>query len=301
MYYKKIFFLTSILITLHASPLDIINTIRLKSGATPLHYNAKLALAAKKHALYIAKTQNLGHYEDSSSPYFYGTAPWDRVVKAGFGTAMVVENISFYEPNFKRSIEKIMGTVYHRLAFLFLQADSIGYASVYRIYVYELSNSKVAALCKRHFKNAAMIIDRVCPNSSDIIPATLFNKAMNRLQKRAKSVVIYPYRDQKGVPTSGVEETPQFRYSRFGFPITITFNSSYYSSVKLKTFQLFQGGKEIAGEVVDSTNDLHNKIRKGTFVFAPLNPLEHKKSYRVKVVAIVDGKRKIVEWSFETR
>ncbi len=301
MYYKKIFLSTILLITLNATPLDMLNAIRAKSGASHLKYNSQLAVAAKKHALYVAKTQNLGHYEQDYSPYFYGHAPWDRVVKAGFGTAMVVENISFYEPNFKASIQKIMGTVYHRLAFLFLQADSIGYASAGKIYVYEMSNSKVASLCKKHFKNAAMIIDRVCPNRSDIIPATLFNKAMYKLERRAKSVVIYPYRNQKGVPTRGVEETPKFRYSSFGFPITITFNSSYYKRVSLKSFQLFQGEREIAGEVVDSSSDLHHKIRKGTYVFSPLNSLQHHKQYRAKVVAIVDGKTKVVEWSFETR
>ena len=301
MFYKKIFFYLILLSILNATPLNIINSIRVKSGATHLKYSEKLAFAAKKHAIYIYKTQKLGHYEADYSAYFYGHAPWDRVVKAGFRTAVVVENISFYEPNFKASIEKIMGTVYHRLAFLFLQADSIGYASVGNIYVYDMSNSKIAALCRKHYKNAAMVIDRVCPNSSDIIPETLFNKAMTKIQKAAKAVVIYPYRNQKGVPTKGVEESPKFRYSSFGFPITITFNNSYYKRVSLKSFRLFQGEKEIVGEVVDSSSDLHHKIRKDTYVFAPLNPLQHHKRYRVKVVANVDGKIKVVEWGFETR
>ncbi len=301
MFYKKIFFYLILLTLLNATPLDIINSIRAKSGAAHLKYSQKLALAARKHAIYVHKTQKLGHYEENFSPYFYGNAPWDRVVKAGFGTAVVIENISFYEPDYKASIKKIMGTVYHRLAFLFLQADSIGYASVGHIYVYEMSNSKIAQLCKKHYKNAAMIIDQVCPNSSDIIPETLFKKAMNKIEKAAKAVVIYPYRNQTEVPVKGVEERPKFRYRRFGFPITITFNSSYYKRVSLKSFQLFQGEKEVPGEIVDSVNDIHHKIRRGTYVFVPLNSLLHHKRYRVKVAAVVDGKLKIIKWSFKTR
>lgn len=157
-------------IALAATPISTINSIRKKSGATTLTYSKKLSVAAYKHAYYVSKSSLLGHYEDSSYNYFYGSAPWDRVLRAGFGTAVVVENISFYEKNYRASIRKLMGTVYHRLAFLTLEVDSIGYATVGRIYVYDMSNSKVAALCKKHYKNAPMVINGVCPNSSDIIP-----------------------------------------------------------------------------------------------------------------------------------
>ena len=284
-----------------ATPLDSINTIRKKSGASSLVYSKILANAARKHALYVSKNQLLGHYEDNAYPYFYANAPWDRVVKSGFGTAVVVENISFYEPNFDASIVKLMGTVYHRLAFLFLQVDSIGYAKVGKIYVYDLSSQKIASLCRKHFKNAAMIIDRVCPNPKDIIPENLFNSAMRRVKKRAKAVVIYPYRNQKNVPLKGVVESPKFLYTPFGYPITITFNSSYYSNVVLKSFKLYRVSREVAGRIVTHENDIHKKIRKGTFIFAPSRNLAPHSRYRVKVVVAVHGTEKIIEWGFETR
>jgi hypothetical protein len=301
MIYKSIFFLIILSVILAATPLSTINSLRKKSGATTLQYNNKLATAAYKHALYVNKNSLLGHYEDSSYSYYYGNAPWDRVLKAGFGTAVVVENISFYEKNYSASIAKLMGTVYHRLAFLTLEVDSIGYASFGKIYVYDMSNSKVAALCRRHFKNAPMIINGVCPKSSDIIPENLFKSAMHKMKRRAKSVVIYPYRNQKGVPLKGVEETPKFLRRSFGFPVTITFNSSYGVKVFLKSFRFYKGSKEISGKIVTSKNDIHKKIMPNTFVFAPDSALSRGSNYHVKVVALVNGKQKVVEWSFMTR
>lgn len=297
---KSILFLIVLTITLTATPLSTINAIRKKSGATALVYNKKLAIAAYKHATYVSKNSLLGHYEDKFYSYFYGNAPWDRVLKAGFGTAVVVENISFYEKNYTASIAKLMGTVYHRLAFLTLDVDSIGYASVGRMYVYDMSNSKVASLCRRHFKNAPMIINGVCPSSSDIVPANLFKSAMYRMKKKANSIVIYPYRNQKGVALRAIVETPKFLYSSFGYPVTITFNSNY-GKAHLKSFRLFKGSDEIGGKIVTSKNDIHRKIKPNTFVFAPDSALSRESKYHVRVVALVNGKEKVVQWSFTTR
>ena len=298
---KSIFFFFVILNLLYASPLDIINNIRLKSGASRLKYSQKLSLAAKKHANYVCKTQCLGHYEADYSEYFYARAPWDRIVKSGFGTAVGIENISFYEPNYQKSIEKLMGTVYHRLAFLYPKIDSLGFASVGKIYVYEMSNSKIANLCKRHIKDAPMIINHICPNSSDIIPANLFNRAMRAILNREKPYIIYPYRNQKGVPLKGVKETPRFLYNSFGYPITITFNEKFYKKIKLKSFKLYLNGSEVPGKVVTHTNDIHGKIKEGSYVFAPLNRLQSKSNYKVKVSIASSGKNRVIEWGFTTR
>lgn len=301
MLYKSILFLAILTIALAATPISTINSIRKKSGATTLTYSKKLSIAAYKHAYYVSKSSLLGHYEDSSYKYFYGSAPWDRVLRAGFGTAVVVENISFYEKNYRASIRKLMGTVYHRLAFLTLEVDSIGYGTVGRIYVYDMSNSKVAALCKKHYKNAPMVINGVCPNPSDIIPENLFKTAMWRMKSKAKSVIIYPYRNQKGVGVRGVEESPKFLNRLFGYPVSITFNSRYASKVVLKSFKLLKGAKVVNGKIVTSRSDTHKKIKPNTFVFAPDRYLSSASTYRVKVVALVNGKRKVVEWSFSTR
>jgi len=286
---------------IYASPLSYINNIRQKSGLIPLSLDSRLTLAAKKHATYVNKNKEFSHYESSTSPYYFASTPWNRIVKAGYKTKVVVENITFSENSYKESIDKLMATVYHRLAFLYNQIDKIGYARAGSVFVYDMSNSKIATLCNKHYKNAPSIIDRVCPNSKDIIPANIFDKNMKNMMRRSKSIIVYPYKNQKNVPTLGLEETPKFLYSSFGHPITATFNKGYYNKVRLISFKLFEGSKEVDTKVVTSNNDLHNKIREDTFVLVPINRLKKHTTYKVMLKAKVDGKIKSKNWSFTTR
>lgn len=292
--------LTTIIINAF-TPLGYINSIREKSGAKKLTYDATLAKAAKKHATYVYKNSEYSHYENSSSLAYFAPTPWSRIVKAGFKTKVVVENISFFNSSYKASIEQLMATVYHRLAFLYLKIDSIGYANVAKMYVYDMSNSKIARICSKHYKNAPMIIDNICPNESDIVPQRKFNIAMNSLLIGAKKIIIYPYSNQNNVPTKGVEEVPKFLYQNFGYPITATFNSYYYRKVRLISFKLFKDGKEVPTKVVSNTNDINNKIRKGTYVLVPLNYLKHNSKYSVVLKADANGKKVVKKWSFTTK
>ena len=282
------------------TPLEYINYLRVKSGAFPLKYSKILATAALKHAQYIHINNELSHYENSASANYYASTPWNRIKKAGFKTKLVVENISFYEKNYRASVNKLMGTVYHRLAFLYLQIDSIGYAKSNKMYVYDMSNSKIANLCNKHYKDAPMVINNICPKDSDIVPKNLFDKSVNRIKRAAKSLIMYPYKGQKKVPVLGVTETPKFRYNSFGYPITVTFNSAFGSKINLISFKLFKGTNEMATDIVSSNNDIHNKIRKGTFVLVPLNKLKHATTYYVELKAKVNGKLKTIKWNFTT-
>jgi len=299
---KKFFLVTFITqVLLNASPLEYINNIRNRCGLIPLTLNSNLSLAAKKHAVYINKTKEFSHYENSSSPYFFASTPWNRIVKAGYKTKVVVENITFAESSYKESIDKLMATVYHRLAFLYNQIDQIGYARSGSIFVYDMSNSKIATLCNKHYKNAPYIIDSVCPNRTDIIPEHLFNKYIGNMKRRSKDIIVYPYRNQSNVPLLGEDETPKFLYQRFGHPVTATFNSAFYKNVKLISFKLFKNSKEVPAKIITSLNDINNKIRKGTFVLVPLNKLSSKTKYNVKLKALFDNKVKSLSWNFTTK
>ncbi len=299
---KKLLFTTLATLTLaNGSAVSYVNSIRAKCGLVSLSANSSLSLAAKKHATYVNKNREYSHYESAGVPYYFASTPWNRIVKAGYKTKVVVENITFAERNYKESVDKIMATVYHRLAFLYNQIDSIGYARVGSIFVYDMSNSKIATLCNKHYKNAASIIDSVCPNSSDIIPANLFNSSINAMKRKSKALIIYPYANQKGVPTLGEVETPKFLYRRFGHPISVTFNSGYYKSVKLLKFKLFLDAKEVACKIVSYENDIHNKIRKNTFILAPNARLKRHSTYKVTLKAKANSKVISKVWSFTTR
>jgi len=291
---------TSILLNAF-SPLSYINTLRQKSGASSLKYDSHLSIAAKKHAIYVNKNNEYSHYEVSTSSNYFASTPWSRIVKAGFGTKVVIENISFLNSSYKSSIDQLMATVYHRLAFLYLQIDSIGYANSGKMYVYDMSNSKIAKICAKHIKNAPMIIDSVCPNQSDIVPQSKFNSAINSILKKSKKIIIYPYKNQKNVPLKGTEEAPKFLYRKFGYPITVTFNQYYFKSVKLISLKLYSNGSEINAKLVSKSNDINGKIRDGTFVLVPYKYLRPHTTYKVVLKYVVSGKNKTLSWNFTTK
>ena len=284
-----------------SAPINYLNHIRQKCGLIPLKENSKLSYAAKKHAEYVDINKEYSHYEINSNPNFFESTPWNRIVKAGYKTKVVVENITFAQKNYKDSINTLMATVYHRLAFLYNQIDEIGYGRSGTIFVYDMSNSKIATLCNKHYKNAPYIIDSVCPNRTDIIPESIFNKNMNRLKRASKSIIVYPYNNQKGVPTLGAEETPKFLYESFGHPISVIFNDAYYRNIRLISFKLYKNGIEVPTKLVTKNNDINNKIRKGTFVLVPINRLSSKTTYKVTLEAKADGKFINKSWRWTTR
>jgi len=297
---KILLFLIAINLLDGNSALNYVNSVRVKSGMSRLNYNSNLALAAKRHAVYLATNREFGHYETKGASNFFGVAPWDRVLKAGFGVRAVVEDISFYEPSFRASINKLLGTVYHRLGLLDERIDSIGYANYKGVYVYDMSSHNIAPLCNKKYSVNTNYVYNVCRNGTNI-PYYLYNRALNSIKRRSKSLIVYPYPNAKHIPLSIVEEAPRFVYSNsYGFPITATFNSYYAKNIKLKKFILKQGGSNVSSKIVTYRNDNHKKLTKYNFVLLPLHRLKRGVTYTAYIEAIVDGKVKKFSWNFST-
>ena len=126
---KRVIFLNLLIVNLSfGSVLEYINFIRIHSGASSLKFSKTLSYAAKKHAIYLQTNHEFGHRESKENINFFGAMPWNRIANAGFGSKAVVENISFGEKNYRASVDKIMATVYHRLAVLDTKVDSLGFA-----------------------------------------------------------------------------------------------------------------------------------------------------------------------------
>ena len=300
---KKIVFNTFLLSIISANtPVSYINSIRVNCGTIRLKSSNILSYAAKKHAIYLYANREFTHTENIYSKNYYASEPWQRVAKAGYATRAVVENISFYERNFKSSIDKIMGTVYHRLAFLDTKIDTIGVANYRGVYVYDMSNSKLSNLCLKKQTISKEFVSNICKNSNKKIPISKFNSAINRTRLASKGIIFYPYRNQVNVGLNLVTETPKFINSRgYGFPITVQFNNSYYNRVSLLEFKLFSGKREIPSKIVTFGNDRAKKLKKNCFVLLPLKKLHRSTRYRVLLKVLADGKSKKLSWSFKTR
>ena len=301
---KKIIFVSLLIIDFtFANVLNYINSIRAHSGAGKLKYSKSLSVAAKKHAIYLSINNEFTHSESPYKSSFYGEMPWNRISKAGFGSKAVVENISFKEKNYKASVDKIMATVYHRLAFLDTKVDSIGFSKYANIYVYDMGNSKLTQLCKQNYNiSSSSVVDNICKDSSIQIPINIFRRSLNRVKSKSKDIIKYPYSNQIVNSIKLEDERPKFVYKKgYGLPISVIFNNRYYKDVSIKKFELKSGGKLVSSKIVTFRNDLANKLKKGTFILLPIHKLKSRTKYNVTLEVLADRKSKKLSWSFRTR
>ena len=298
---KPLLFLLTTLI-IYSSPLNIINNIRIKSGAGTLKYSKTLSIAAKKHAIYLYKNNSFSHYEIKGFEGYYASTPWYRIAKAGYPTKAVSEDISFYENSFDASIKKLMGTVYHRLSLLDLRFDTIGYANYKNIYVYELSNSHIAKIClKKYKKEQTDYLTDICSRGDKYVSSYELNRATTIVKRRSKLLVKYPYNNQTNVPLKLIEENPIFLSGNYGYAITAIFNDYYFKKIRLNSFILKDKSGIVDAEIITSANDVNSKIMKGTYVLVPIRPLKRATKYSVILKVTIDGKAKIFKWSFTTQ
>ncbi len=297
------------MMSLYASvAVDTINRERVHCGMTRLRENPSLKKAAYNHSRYLSVNRTFSHNERRGRRYFTGTTPFDRIVAAGYGTRVGIENISFGERDFGSSIKKLFRTVYHRLAFLDMQVDEIGAASYgrasRRVYVYDMGVSDMADLCRKT-KNrggSGEYARNIC-RSTQKIDKKAFYSALDRSRRRNPAIVVYPYPGQTGVPRSFAVERPNPPSGKksSGFPITVQMNQSRYRNPRLKYLKLYDSdGKIVKSRVFSSSNDPNRKMQPGTFAMIPLRRLRANREYIVRFSALSGGKTIKKEWRFKT-
>jgi uncharacterized protein YkwD len=276
--------------------LNYLNELRIGAGLIPFYSNHQLNTAAKSHANYLTNHLTFGHREEVQHQDFTGEFASSRVTYAGYASPQIIENVSTHNQSYKESIDGLFAAIYHRLAFLDFRADAIGigisqnpYKKSQTAFVYDMSSNGLEAL----YKNKANI------NAKNINAVLDHNKQLN------KNVVIYPFSGQKEVPPAFFDELPdplpQHRVS--GFPISISFNSTYHKEAKLLKFELYNSdGTQINNTLTfDQQTDPNKRLEKLDFVLFPLTRLAWNSTYHVKFSAIIDKKIITKEWSFSTQ
>ena len=305
---KYVFYILILLSTLQAdnfkNAIDKINTIRSHSGLATLRYDSRLKKAAYRHARYLGVNGEKGHTEKQGRPEFSGVSPSNRIVRAGYHSRAVVENISFGEKSYSSSIDTLMATIYHRHGFLDFRIDSIGPARAGRrksVFVYDMSLSSLDRLCLYGSSvNSGKYVYDICSDRKKRISKSKFYALLRAIEKKSKPIVKYPYNGQKNVPSKYRRERPDplAHMVNAGYPVSILFNPSYYRSVRLESFTLKNlSGKYIKGRVLSKQNDRYHKLNKNVFVFAPLSPL-YRGAYEAHFTGVADGKRVNHKWRF---
>ena len=302
-----IFILSSSFADNYNNAIDKINNIRKSSGLAKLKYDSRLKKAAYKHARYIGINRDYGHTERRGRRDYTGINPSQRIVKAGYHTKAVVENISFGERTYSASIDTLMATIYHRHAFLDVKIDSIGPARAGRrtsVFVYDMSLSSLDKECRvANGARSGQFIYNICANKNVKIPKDRFYKILMAQERKSKAIIRYPYPNQTRVPSKYHKERPDaIAYLKnAGYPISIIFNPSYYRNVRVKNFTLKKlGGKYIKGKILSQKNDKYHKLDKNAFVFIPFSPLS-KGVYEAHFRGVADGQRVNKIWQFRVR
>jgi len=294
---------------------DYLNSIRQDAGLIKFKPNKKLDKAAASHANYLLRQQKNGHYEKRGWKGYTGKTPSDRVVKAGYASKAVMENVSVNAKTSHKSIDTLFAAIYHRFVFLNFDNDEIGIGSAFtkkkrRItssFVYNIGSTAIAKLCKKYYpkQNGFFYMQNLCKNSANTVPQSLFQKKQNKIRRKNSKIILFPYLNAKNIPpvfyTENPHPLPGSKVS--GYPVSVQFNPAFYKKVKLKKFRLFDAeGKEIKKyKILTHGNDKNHRFTKLQFAFMPLKRLEYGIVYQVEFEAVADGKRIEKSWCFATQ
>lgn len=294
--------------------LAYLNVLRNNAGLISLKNNTFLEKAATSHAKYLIRNQSNGHYEKKGKYSFTGSTPSKRIIKAGYPSRFVMENISVNTTGKIKSIDNLFAAIYHRFVFLSLEKDEIGTGSYTikkkrkfkRADVYNIASSVISKLCKRSFimENGEYYIKNICRDKEKMIPQFIFREKKDEIRRKNSAVILYPYPNQKHIWPAFYNESPDPLpgYKVSGFPISVQFNPANTQNVKLRTFRLYdEKGNEIKKtKILQYKNDHNHLFTKFEFALMPLTRLEFNTSYTVMFEATADGRKVKKQWTFKT-
>jgi uncharacterized protein YkwD len=289
-----------------------LNYLRVKAGLIPLKLNKHLKMAAKNHAKYLINNSTIGHYEDKSKIGYTGKYGSQRSIYSGYKTSMVIENISNNNFTHKESIDGLMAAIYHRFGFLDFHIDEIGIGieqnkknRAETAFVYDMGSHALEDVCQeKNSIQSGEYAKGICANKNIKIGANLLNQILAKNRYRNSKVVIYPFNGQNDVPPAFYDELPDPLpdYSVSGFPISISFNESYFKRVEMVSFKLFHKGKEVKDVLIyNYKTDPNKRLKKSEFALFPLKRLAWANKYRVEATYRANGKIEKKVWSFKTR
>jgi uncharacterized protein YkwD len=260
--------------------LERLNVFRQNAGMVAFSRNSLLDQSSQNHADYLAYNNTFSHYEsNSNSSYYTGYEPSERIGAVGYSWQTTGENISAGNTqDGVDSIEQLFAAIYHRFGFLTFSNNEVGVGftslagyAYENVYVYNMANQGN-------------------PNTT---------------QSQNPEIVIWPSDHSTDVLPAFYEESPDPLpdYGVSGYPVSIQFNSYYYSSTSVETFKLYDSsGNEVKNtRLLSSQTDPNNHMSPMHFALFPLERLDYGKVYTAYVSYTADGVSGTKQWSFRTR
>ena len=307
----------------HAAPgfadeqaFQYLNDIRQQAGMPPFKRDNTLDHAAQMHADYLVNHHAWGHGQQPGKAGYTGKTPLARMLFAGYSSRHNSENVSTHmgEGDAYKSIDGLMGAIYHRFLFLTFDYDEVGIGHAlrgdYQSYVYNLGNSDKASLCN-HSETAVtpgQYVFRVCADEYKRISHDVFESALTDLQKQNPAYVVWPPDGLENVPPGFYIEEPDPLpgVDVSGYPVSIQFNPVYFEKPpQLKRFELFEQSSSQPVELLarfDQARDIHGKFTAYEHAIFPRYRLSWNTEYRAEIDYIdADNQTQSLRWQFRSR
>lgn len=314
--FTKVLFLINLLLISSfsfATPVDnsnqpsyeYLNSQRSLAGMSNFEVAESLAKAAYNHAIYLADTKALSHYQTRKRhQLFTGEAPKDRAFYTGWQFARVLENFTFGETDAYKSIDGLFTSIYHRIGFLDFYADAVGAALAGEAYVFKMSNAQANALCSQASDGN---IYGVCRDEKLLIDKEAYGASQDELAQANPEIILWPPEQAIDVVPVFYEEIPEPLPSHkvSGNPISIHFNPYYYpedDGIKLNKFTLLESCKKPVNKLIhlNKHNDPNKLLSGRDFVVFPDARLKFNTQYCVTAEFSINNQKLVKDWSFTT-
>jgi len=240
--------------------LRVHNDLRAMVGAPAVRADERVAIAAQRHAEYLARNDALGHDETPGAPGFSGVFVRDRLAAQGYTDTTASEVATSFSSG-TEGVRTLWVLPYHRLGLMHPHAIVAGWGHA------EISGRRITV--------GVIVYDFTAP-------------APDRVRAPAPA--------QRVAGTYSGEEVPDVLpagASRpVGYPIMVVFSSA--REVDLRSARLTQvGGPDFAYHVVPQLYE------RDYVAIIPASPLVPGARYHVRLDLTVAGEDMVEEWEFE--
>ncbi len=240
--------------------LRVHNDLRAMVGAPAVRADERVAIAAQRHAEYLARNDALGHDETPGAPGFSGVFVRDRLAAQGYTDTTASEVATSFSSG-TEGVRTLWVLPYHRLGLMHPHAIVAGWGHA------EISGRRITV--------GVIVYDFTAP-------------APDRVRAPAPA--------QRVAGTYSGEEVPDVLpagASRpVGYPIMVVFSSA--REVDLRSARLTQvGGPDFAYHVVPQLYE------RDYVAIIPASPLVPGARYHVRLDLTVAGADMVEEWEFE--
>mgnify|MGYP006287691445 CR=1 FL=1 len=286
-----------------------LNKQRIDAGMIAFRWNPILERAARNHAIYLKENNFYSHLQFADKPHFTGVKPGDRAIAQGYHTHYVTENFSSGGKDPLKSVDGLMGAIYHRFGFLDFTKDEIGIALIpsgnqYWM-VFNMGNRGINKLCQFAIHTGQEESFRDLCKQVRLVSAKKVRTLEAETARLNRAVIQWPPDQARGIPPAFYDEIPDPLPAAdlSGYPVSLQFNPVLYNQIELETFTLTTQENQPVEPVflMKKHNDPHRILNRHQFALFPLKRLKWGTTYHARVRYRHNGLSHKLDWTFTTK